>query len=122
MHRINHKKEKLLVLFFLISFSAFSQQESNIQIDSGNKNNITVIQTGDTASQKSGIALKKSNDNTVLLNQKALPAPATTPKKEPAGFNEWIKNTNNVVLLLISIATFIGLLWKGFPYIKKMIR
>lgn len=108
----------LPIFFTMISFAAYAQQHSSIHIDSGKNNDISVTQSGGDSIQRSDITLKKSDSNTLQLQQKIT---ARQNNRQVAGFNEWIKNTKNVFALLISIATLIGLLWKGYPYAKKII-
>jgi hypothetical protein len=113
---------KMTMAFLLIFLCCHAYpQESVIKIDSGNKNDIQVVQSGNAPLKKSQITLDKAGANTIKVNQQHALASETPQKEKQGGFNEWISNTNNVFVLLISMATFIGLLWKGWPYAKKWV-
>ena len=110
-------KKILLFLLLYVSNITYAQQESKIKIDSGNGNQVTVMQQGKDSAQKSDVDIEHGNNNKLNVNQ-AKDGPV---KKEdgPQGFMAFVSKTNVVVALLISIATFLGLL-KGLPFIKKM--
>src|SRR5687767_14089095 len=111
-------KGRILFLFMCLSFAAHAQQQPHIQIDSGNKNHVIVQQTGTDSFKKSDIHLHKSDSNTIQVSQVGKDNSVVKAEKT-AGFMNWINNTNTLFVLLISVATFIGLVWKGIPYIKR---
>jgi hypothetical protein len=110
-------KMRAFFLFMSIYFTVYPQV-SSVKIDSGNKNDISVTQTGSDSSQRSDIAVIKSDSNKVRVSQTPR-TDSTKKKEEETGFTGWVTHANNFFVLLISIATFIGLLWKGLPYLKK---
>jgi hypothetical protein len=108
-------KTKLLSLFTIICLNAYSQQHSKITIDSGNKNLITVTQSGNNAVPESDIAINKGDSNQLQVNQTTL---GKTEKTKNWLINI-VTNTNKLFVLLISIATLIGLIYKALPYLRK---
>ena len=115
-------KGKISLLLIIISFASYARQESIIKIDSGNNNNINIIQSANDAVQKSDLHVKNSDSNKIQLNQKAQNSLQGFIHKDEqrSGFNQWITNTNNVFILLISVLTFTGLAWKGLHLTKKV--
>jgi hypothetical protein len=111
-------KGRILSIFICLSSAAYAQQESQIQIDSGNNNQVIIKQsTATDSSQKSNIRLHHSDSNAIEVSQVGK-ATGTVTEKKAAGFMDWITNTNTFFVALISIGTFIGLLWKGIPFLK----
>lgn len=98
-------KTYLLLLLFIFSIS-YSQQDSRVRIDSGNRNEITVIQQGNNASKRSDITLKHSDSNKVNINQTI--QKTTSPKSKLTTFWNSISNINNVLGIIVSITTIIG--------------
>lgn len=107
---------KKIILSIIFPSLLFAQQESKLKVDGGSKNNIEVIQKGKDTLQKSEIYLSKTDNNKIKVNQENA---GKQEAKEQTGFKYWIENTNNLFVALISIATFIGLSWKGFQYLKN---
>ena len=109
-------KIKLLFLYTLFCLNAYSQQHSKIAIDSGNKNLITVTQSGSNAVPESEIAINKGDSNQLQVNQTTL---VKGEKKTKNWFLDIVTNTNKLFVLLISIATFIGLIFQARAYLRK---
>ncbi|NVO11067.1 MAG: hypothetical protein HXX16_13985 [Bacteroidales bacterium] len=109
--------KKLTILLILIYATSVAQavkqptdslNKSQINGVQGNNNNITVIQgNNNTIGNNNKVAQDSKNDST-----------ASTPK--PGGFQEWISNTNNLFILLGSIAAFIASVWAGIQTLKKI--
>jgi len=110
--------KKNFLLFLLISGIANAQQSSEIK-SNGSHNTMTVSQTGGNNAQKSKVD-NVGDSNNVGVDQKQGMAQKTKNEKEKGEFIKGVDNTNTVVGLLISIATLIGVIWKGIPYIKKL--
>lgn len=111
-------KGRILLLFICLSSAVYAQQVSHIQIDSGNKNQVITQQTGTNSSQKSNIRLQHSDSNTIQVNQ-VVKDTSSVKEKKTAGFMGWVNNTKTFVVLLISIGTFIGLVWKFIMFLKR---
>src|SRR5437870_650078 len=112
----NIKKSTWILLTFFQLF-AYSQQESKIRIDSANKNDITVMQSGIDSLQKSDIDIQNSDSNKLELNQSQ--RTITKKSKESNSFMRFISNTNAIVALLSSIIILIALFRKHIPFFKK---
>lgn len=111
-------RNKLLLLLGLIPGLAYSQQDSRITIDSGNKNNVSVKQQGKDSLQKSNIGITKSDSNTVELIQTQQDS-TKNEKKEPSYMHS-VSNTKEIIGLILAIIALVTALWKGVPYIKKI--
>lgn len=112
-------RTKLLLILFIISGPALTQQESHITIDSAHHTEVTVTQQEQQSlSQKSGIDIKRSDSNKVHVTQGQQQDAPVKPAK-PTGFMRFVSNTKAIIALCISLATLIGLAWKGIPYLKR---
>lgn len=109
------KRVFLLQLIF-IPLLVFAQKESNIKIDSGKQNNITVIQQGKDTSQKSYIGLIKSDSNKLKVHQSNN---TSTSTETTSRFVKWMSNARTFFLLLVSILTVIILVFRLIPFLKK---
>jgi hypothetical protein len=107
--------KKYISIFVLLPSILFAQQESKITVGNGDKNTIEVIQKGKDTVQKSDIDVK-TGGNKIKVNQEV---PSQEEPKESNGIKSWTENINGIFLTLISIATFIGLAWKGIQYFKN---
>lgn len=105
-----------ILLLIMFNSLLFAQQESKIKVNGGNKNTIEVNQKSKDTLQKSDIELSKTDSNKIKVNQEHAGKGETN---EPTGFKSLIESTNNLFVALISIATFIGLFWNGFQYLKN---
>ena len=109
----------LFIILLIVSFPTSGQQESNIIIDSAHNNEVTVTQQAEKSlPQKSGIDIKRSDSNTIHVIQGGQ-QPAPVKSAGPTGFMHFISNTKAVIAVCISLATLIGLVWKGIPYLKR---
>lgn len=99
------RKIYLLLLISISSF-AYSKQTSQLKIDSGNKNEITVIQQGNDAPKRSDITIKRSNSNKVNVNQTM--QNATSQKSKLTTLWNAISNINNVMGIIVSLITITG--------------
>jgi|SRR5580692_8016157 hypothetical protein len=123
-------RKYISLVSFVVCVSLFStarsQQTATIKIDSGDRNRAVIGQSGRGVKQEAGETIK-GNGNLAEIKQvqqdtiQGKPGQPATPEKSRS-FTEWVTNTNNFFVLLISVATFIGLAWKGIPYLKKMKR
>ena len=111
------KKVLFLFTFFNLIYFLSNSQESIINIDSGNKNDISVVQDGKDSSRKSGISLKKSDSNVIRVNQKAKDTVAVETNEKGTSFMEWINNTNVIIGLIASLVTIASI-----PFVKKIFR
>lgn len=107
---------KNIILIIIFPSLVFAQQDSKIKVDGGNKNTIEVTQKGKDTLQKSDIDLSKTDSTKINVNQDNS---SKDEAKESTGFKSLTENTNSLFVALISIATFIGLAWKGFQYLKN---
>lgn len=59
---------KITLIFMLLVNNALAQQTSDVKIDSGSRNDISVSQQGKGA-QNSGIGIKKGSENKIKVEQ-----------------------------------------------------
>ena len=110
--------KNIFYLFLLVFSIGYSQQTSTIKHIKSNGGKIEVIQNGNDSTKNSTIDSVEGDTFSIKVHQNN--NLSKLPKKEVGGFKEWVSYTNNLVALFISIATFLGLIWKGIPAIKKL--
>jgi molybdenum cofactor biosynthesis enzyme MoaA len=108
--------KKFLYLVLIVSNCTYAQQESKIKVDSGNKNEVTVIQQGKDSIQKSGIDIYHADSNKVKVNQTILDS--TKNKEEAKGLMHYANNTNIILGIIASLIAIISL----FAFRKKSAR
>ncbi len=92
-------------------------QIAKFPLDNSNKSEIDEIHENNISVVQSDSNIVGDNNNTKGIQDNKKDSTTVTPKS--GGFHEWISNTNNLFVLLISIATFIGLVWTGIQILKK---
>ncbi len=110
------KAYTLLAVFLLWYYFSWAQQ-SNVNVKESKGTKIAVEQISKDSSPKSVIKLEESDSNTIQVIQRNTPTKEL--EKEKVGFFTWLENTDNLLKVLISVATLIGLTWSGIQYIKK---
>ncbi len=107
---------KKIILIILFPIILVAQQESKVTVGGSSKNEIEVTQKGKDTLQKSDLQVTDSDSNKIKINQELI---GKTETKESSGFKFWNENIGLLFGTLISIATFIGLAWKGFQHLKN---
>lgn len=100
----------LSLIFLLLPWAGYCQQDSKITLDSSNSNNVNVLQSGTDSLQNAEIQINKSDSNDAKVSQ--VQKDIEKEKSVPSSFNSFITSTRGVVLLLISIITFFLLVRK----------
>ena len=96
---------RYLIICFILFSATLKSDNINNQKNDGSGNNITVI-------QKEEIKPDTSPEKTKSVVVQPIFVQPIKPIEKSAFF-AFISNTNTIFILLISIATFIGLVYKG---------
>ena len=111
-------KRIALALIFAIPFFVNAQQQSDISIDSGNKNKITVSQVEGDSAQRANIKLRKSSGNDLKVEQQSKKDSGKT-SDQPNVFMRIVHNTYYLTETSLAIAAIFGFLWKFFRKRRK---
>lgn len=123
-------KNSITLLLILIHFACYAQKKqksldstygkiNKINIDSAKTTKVDVNQSGSKSLKSSDISAKNGEGNEIVVHQDDTDNKVEEPQPEKSNIKKISEDSNMIVGSLISIATFIGLIWAGYQAWKR---
>ncbi|HVS93128.1 MAG TPA: hypothetical protein VHE59_13890 [Mucilaginibacter sp.] len=112
---------RIVITCILIALSytpTYSLQDSKIKVDSGNKNDVTVVQNGADSSQKSDVSLIKTSENKIRIKQDSKKGVAEPIQEK--GIMHYLNNAYVIFGLIASLITIGIFMFKLIKHKKRV--